>query len=167
MKRVKRLHLMTIALAAVLLLGYMPLTVQAGSINGQGGLVGDDNPGAGDTLPVGDTTPAATPAPQNAPADPATPDTPVEPATPDAPEEPVTPEEIGDNGVPLDAGQGQGQQEQSEIGENDVPLATVTTPTQGSVFSWWGFLLGVATGAVVVGAVWLIASRSKKDSEEK
>lgn len=171
MKRVKKLHLLTMALAAALLFAYMPITANAASITGQGGLVGDDNPGAGDTLDVGGgATPAATPA---GTATPAAPETPVDPETPDTPEEPeapvdpVSPEQLDENGVPLDGGQGQGQDETSDLGDGDVPLASTMAPTQGSVFSWWGFLLGVATGAVVVGGIWLIASKSKKDSETK
>ncbi len=156
MKRVRRLHLLTMALAAALFFAYTTITANAGSITGQGGIVGDDNPGAGDTLPVGgDADPAGT----------TTPEEPDVPAEPDTPEVPAEQEQLDDNGVPLDGGQGQG--ERSDIGDGDVPLATTTTPAPGSVFSWWGYLLGVATGAVVVGALWLIASKSKKDSETK
>ena len=44
MKRVRRLHLLTMALAAALFFAYTPITANAGSITGQGGIVGDDNP---------------------------------------------------------------------------------------------------------------------------
>lgn len=70
--------------------------------------------------------------------------------------------DIGENDLPMTQGEGTPE---TDIQENDTPLAVLSGDTQTSRFSWWGFWLGALTATVVETGVWAVLKSKNKKSE--
>ncbi len=137
----KRKTLLALALAGVLILCNVPMTVSAASPNAGGAIVGDQQADVGDTLDIGEED-----TPLTAPED----------GTPEeAPEQ--TPEENAPEETPVET------PEDVTVEDDETPLAVLSSDAQTkSGFSWWGFAVGVLTTGVVGTGVWAVLKSKKK-----
>lgn len=71
--------------------------------------------------------------------------------------------DVGENDIPLGAGEGSGSG--TEVNDDNVPLATLSTQTQAGGFSWWGFILGLCVGIVGEAVVWIVLGKKKKQAK--